>query len=395
MGHDTLTIAEARGYFPQSQAGSYLSTCARGLLPVPSRAAIDAHLDALEAGSIDKDGLFQSVERVRDSFAQLVGCDADEIAFTKNVSEGLNIVAAALEWQAGDNVVVCLELEHPNNVYPWLNLRARAGVQVRAVAPRDGHVDIERVIRSIDHRTRLVTLPSVTFAPGFRADVAAVGRYCRERGVFTLVDAVQSVGILDTKVQQLSIDGLAVSTQKGLCGLYGMGMLYCRRHWADRLRPAYLARFGVDLGMDANEASLGGDNYQLAVGARRFDVGNYNYPGVVAAEQSLSILNAVTTTAIERHVMSLSRQLIDGLLELDVTVAGGECGEHTANIVCIGEPGAGHDRSDDPFINTLSEQLSAGGVKHTIRRGMIRMAFHLYNDETDVQRVLQLVAENR
>jgi hypothetical protein len=78
------------------------------------------------------------------------------------VSEGLNMIAAALDWQAGDNAVVCLDLEHPNNVYPWLNQRARSGIEVRAVAPLDGHVDAARIIAAIDARTRLVTLPTAT-----------------------------------------------------------------------------------------------------------------------------------------------------------------------------------------------------------------------------------------
>ncbi len=191
----------------------------------------------------------------------------DEIAFTKNVSEGLNMVATALPWQAGDNVVVCPELEHPNNVYCWLNLR-RHGVNVRTVQARDGHLPVDDMAQRIDDRTRAVTASTVTFAPGFRTDIDALGRICRDRGMFFLVDAAQSCGVLHTDVAASHIDGLAVSTQKGLLGLYGMGFLYCRREWAEQMQPAYLARFGVDLG-DAHEASLGSDAYKLMPGARR------------------------------------------------------------------------------------------------------------------------------
>lgn len=381
---------DVSGLFPGTQNHSYLSTCTRGLLSVPARKALNKHLQDLEKGTTDKQALFECIERVRSSFAELIKCDADEVAFTKNVSEGLNIIAASMDWQAGDNVVVCFDIEHPNNVYPWLNQRARKGVEVRAVPHVEGHVDAGRLIEAIDGGTRLVTLPTVSFSPGFRTDVEAVGKVCRENGVFLLADAVQSAGILDTDVDALKVDGLAVSTQKGLCGLYGMGFLYCRREWAERLTPAYLARFGVDLG-DAHEAAFGSDNYRLEKGARRFDLGNYNYPGAIVADQSLAILNGIGTQVIEDHVVALASRLIEGLLGAGLPVAGGPPGPHTGSIICIGEIGkGGHDTSDDRFILGLSAHLEAGKVVHTIRRGLVRLALHVYNTDQDIDRLLEL-----
>jgi cysteine desulfurase/selenocysteine lyase len=396
MPAPTMSIDAARTLFPgYGRDSTYLDTCARGLLPAPARAALEAHLDALTTGTIDKAALFAATATTRASFARLVRCAPDEIAFTKNVSEGLNMIAAALDWRAGDNAVVCLDLEHPNNVYPWLNQRARTGIEVRAVAPLDGHVDAARIIAAIDARTRLVTLPTVTFSPGFVTDVTQVAQACRARGVLLLADAVQSVGVLDTDVATLGVDALAVSTQKGLCGLYGMGFLYCRREVAQRLTPAYLARFGVNVGGGAHEATLGTSNYELMPAARRFDLGNYNYPGVLVAGASLQILEAVGTKAIEAHVRGLAARLIGGLLAAGLPVAGGAAGAHTSSIVCVGRIGAGgHDSTDDPQIAALSERLTAAGVVHTIRRGMIRFGLHLYNTEADVDRVLELAHEH-
>ncbi|MFT5446329.1 MAG: cysteine desulfurase/selenocysteine lyase [Gammaproteobacteria bacterium] len=85
------------------------------------------------------------------------------------------------------------------------------------------------LVNAIDERTRMVTLSSVPFTPGRVTDLAPIGAACRERGVFLLVDAVQSVGILETDVEALGIDAFAVSTQKGLLGLYGMGFLLSAR----------------------------------------------------------------------------------------------------------------------------------------------------------------------
>lgn len=393
MADTPLDIASARALFPGRDHSTYLSTCTRGLLPRPARDALDRHLDELTTGSTDKAALFRLTEELRAGFARLVGGEADEVTYTKNVSEGLNMVAASMDWRPGDDVVVCLDMEHPNNVYPWLHQRALHGIEVREVPHREGHVDPERLCEAMTPRTRVVTLPSVSFAPGFRTRIAPVARACRDAGALLLVDGVQSVGVLHTDVREQGIDALAVSTQKGLCGLYGMGFLYLRREWAERLRPPYLARFGVDLGGDAHEAAMGGRNYALGAAARRFDLGNYNYPGITAASESLSILERVGTRRIEAHVLALSARLVEGLLALGLPVAGGAPGPHSSGIVCIGSlDSGGHDSTTDPGIQALSARFDTAGITHTLRRGMLRLALHLYNDEADVDRVLEVAA---
>jgi cysteine desulfurase/selenocysteine lyase len=133
----TSSVTDASREFPATEQLTYMDVSARGVISRAVRAALDTHLDGRMLGSAEKDEYFALVERTRGRFAQLINAHADEVALTKNVSEGLNTVAASLPWQAGDNVVLCPELEHPNNVYCWLNLRHR-GVEVRMVSPRGG-----------------------------------------------------------------------------------------------------------------------------------------------------------------------------------------------------------------------------------------------------------------
>lgn len=385
-----------REEFPGTQDKTYVNAAARGLLSRRSRAALDAYLDQLVDGRLDKAQNFETVERVREKFARLINANADEIAYTKNVSEGLNMIAGSLPWQPGDNVVLCRDVEHPNNIYPWLNLQKRFGVEIRSVPDRDGAIDVQAMIDQIDDRTRLVTAATVTFAPGFRTDIAALGRVCRENGVFFLVDGVQSVGVMATDVEKLMVDALAVSTQKGLCGLYGMGFLYCRRDWADRITPAALARFSVDLGADVHEATMGDGTYELMGGARRFDIGNYNFPAAVAAEPSLDLLLDIGPETIEDYVCGLSHRLAGGLHQLGLQVSGGPPGPHLAHIVTAGTfTRETHESSGDPEADALYDHLTANDVIMTVRRGMLRFSPHLYNNEADIDRILDLVREHR
>lgn len=389
MAEDEFAIA--RRDYPALEHGPYFDVAARGILSRTVRRAIDWQLDDAMLHGGRKQLWMEQLEATRARFARLIRAEVDEIAFTKNVSEGLNIIAAGLPWQSGDNVVVAAEAEHPNNVYAWLNLRKR-GVAVKLVPTRDGEIVASTVIDAIDARTRLVTVASQTFSPGLRTDVDAIGAACRDRDVFLLVDGAQSVGILDTDVARSRIDGLAVSTSKGLLGLYGMGFLYCRRAWAERIEPAYLARFGVEL-EDGHEADMGDLAYRLAPGARRFDLGNYNFPAVYAAHASLDRLLGLGTDAIERHVGALARRLADSLAQLGLPVYGRDRRDALGSIVCVGRLGAGHDTTGDPRMAALYARLSAHNVRLSIRRGVLRFSLHLYNAAEDIDRVIALVAE--
>lgn len=384
-----LSIESLRRDFPAATDGIYLNVAARSILSNTALAAVNALITSHQGGATKKESWDHIGESCRAHFARLIGASADEIAYTKNVSEGLNIVAQAFPWQEGDNVVLCPALEHPNNIYAWLNLRRR-GVEVRTVPAQNNAIDTAAMIRAIDHRTRLLTAATVSFTPGYRTDVATLGRACRERGVFFLVDAVQSSGVLKIDVAESCIDGLATATSKGLLGLYGLGFLYVRRDWIDRLVPAYLARFSVDQGA-AHESEMGSLDYRLLADARRFEAGHYPWPALAAADASLGQLLAVGPERIEAHATALAARLGDGLAALGLPVCRPPAGVAPTQIVTVGHMGVGSAYSTaDARLNAVGAYLEAQGVRFSVRRGLLRFATHAYNDARDIERVLEL-----
>lgn len=380
-------IGDARRLFRGAGESVYFDVGARGLMPETSRAAIDQHLDELMAGRADKAAMFAATERVRAKFARLIHAEPDEVALVKNMSDGVCTLAAAFEFAPGDEVLLCADLEHPNNIYPWLNLRDRLGIKVRSIPSENDQIPVEAMIASMTQRTRLVTVSTNTFSPGLRTDLAPLGAACRARGIFLLADAAQSVGVLRDDVGQLKIDGLVCAAQKALLGLYGLGFLYVRREWAERMRPAGLVRFGVDLGQ-GHEADIGQGEIRLKPGARRFEVGNYNFPALIGLEPCLDLFHALGPGTIESHACGLARQLAEGLRALGLPVAGGPDFTHLAHIVCIGHHSPMHDATGDATTGALHAALVEAGVKHSLRGGMIRLGLHLYNDQQDVERTL-------
>lgn len=388
---------EARELFPGICDKVYLDVAGRGLMSLAVSDALEKHFQELRSGTVDKAEYFVTIARVREKFATLINAHPDEVAYTKNVSDGLNAISSAMDWHRGDSVILCTELEHPNNVYPWLNIRDRFGVEVRTIPNRLSSIDVSGIVNAIDDTTRLVTVSSVTFAPGKRADIETLGNVCRARGVFLLVDAAQAVGVLHTDVKRMKVDGLVVATQKALLGLYGMGFMYCRRECAERLRPAALARFGVTFGSGMHEASTGsGLEYSLMPGARRFDIGNYNYPAVYAVEQSLDLLMRIGTERIDNYVCELAKCLSNGLESLGIPVCSSKTGPELSHIVTAGYYCQDSNNSvTDPEIAAIAKYLQDNHVVFSIRRGLMRFAFHLYNNKADIEKVLSLIADWR
>lgn len=396
-------LAEARALFPGAARRPYFDVAVRSLLAAPVRAAVDRFLDAAMDGGPDKETLFGLVERGRERFARWIGADPDEVAWTRNVTDGLNLFLGSLDWRAGDEVVFCPELEHPANVLPWRNLAARRGVRLVAVPaePESGRLPSERLAEAVTPRTRVIAAATVSFAPGFRTDLAPLREAKRASGALLVLDAAQSVGVLRTAVRESGADVLAAATYKGLAAFHGTGFLYCRREVAESLAPAALGRFGISNG-DAGETEIPERGLPYAPGARRFDLGNYNYPGAVAAERALELLGEFGAAAIEAHAVGLAGELAAGLAALGLPVAGGARdsggGERApsgrTHLVAVGSPGrGGHGSAEDPRLNALHDRLRGAGVGLSVRRGVLRFSCHLWNDRSDVERVLEVAAD--
>jgi selenocysteine lyase/cysteine desulfurase len=385
---DDAMIREA---FRDLGSAVYLDVAARGPLPAAARQAAEAMLMAQASGQVPKAEWFAMTERVREKAARLLHVSPADLAFTKNASEGLNIVASALRLGRGDRILCAPGVEHPNNIFPWLWQEENGGAElVRIALPADG--DLEgAMIAALDDRTKLVTVTSLDFASGRRTDLARLGSACRARGVFLLVDAAQTAGVLAEDLSALPIDAWATAAQKGLLGLYGLGLLYVRPEAAARLRPTYLARFSVDLA-ESHEAAGPEGGWALKQGAGRFEVGNHNFVALAALEKSLDLLLALGPAEIQRRSTGAAGMLRQGIDSLGLPVLPVPP-DRRGHIVSVGEGiGSGHDTTDTPWINDLSAHLRRARIVHSVRRGVLRLSTHVHVLPEIAERALDAIA---
>src|SRR4051794_20085921 len=171
---------------------------------------------------------YQDLEKLRIASATMMNAHRDEIAFIKNTSEGISIVAAGLEWQWGD-VIVTTGVEYPANIYPWMEVVRSHGAKLVMVPEETDHngrraVPTEKIIEAAgDARCKIVALSHVEFASGQRHELARIGQFCRENNKIFCVDAIQTLGVIPIDVQAMHIDYLAADGHKWLMGPEGAG----------------------------------------------------------------------------------------------------------------------------------------------------------------------------
>lgn len=387
-GVDWLAL---RNRYPAASNFVFLNAGSRGLLSTTAHAAGLASLNADLTMTPDKPGGDAQLSDVRALFAQLVNASPDEIAVTKNVSEGLNVVASAIDWRPGDNIVISSDVEHSNNIYLWLSL-AKRGVEVRDVPTAGGAIDPAAMAKAIDSQTRIVTASAVTFTPGFRTPLAPIGQAARAAGALFLVDGVQACGIIDIDVGRDCIDALATSTSKGLLGVRGLGFLYVHKDWIPKLTPMHIARNSVD-SQGKHYSEFEGGGFALWGDARRFEAGNYNYTGIAIARAALQELLDIGVPNIEARAVGLATQLAEGLRAQGWPVVEPPQGIERSHLVVLGERGAGGpDTTGDPRLDRLKAMLESSKVRLSIRRRLVRFGFHFYNDDSDVEAVLSIAA---
>jgi cysteine desulfurase / selenocysteine lyase len=344
----------------------------------PSIEVRDAMAQMLDGITSYGDRKFRDWERSNDwsrsTAARLVNAQPREIAFLRNTSEALSVVANGVVWRPGDNVV-SIAVEFPANIYPWLRLVPERGVELRLQDAHDGWVDIDELLLRIDERTRLVTVSWVEFGSGQRLDIARIGRFCRERNILFVVDAVQGLGALRLDVERDCVDVFAAGGHKFLLGPKGVALLYIADRVLDQIRPTVIGWTAVKNYKDYLIHEL-----DFREGAARFEGGTLNETGICGLGHSIDLLLTAGPSRIEQHVLSLNKYICQRLEERGYVVCNsGSAAERSAIVVC---------KHPDRPADEICSRLEAHNVIISSRLGRLRIAPHFYNSQDDVDRLI-------
>ncbi len=380
---------------------TWVLSCGKGPLP---RRASDALARFLERERRPWDltwqeGFLELPGRIRASAARLVGGEPDDITLVPSTSDALIVVARGLTLDDGDEILLPLG-EFPSNAWPWRAL-GRRGVSVREVPLWDGQLAGEhawdstppppgcdpesRLAEAIGPRTRLVSASWVRFQDGLRLDTARLGETCRQRGVTLVVDGIQGAGTLPIDVSGSA--AFATNGHKGLLGPQGLGFLWTHPAFRRELVPpgGWLA---VEQAIDFSRASTDFERGWAEDGTR-LEGGVPNLLGCVALGESLALIEQAGVAAISAWTERLARRLLEGLS------GSGTWGAEARRARALFDEGRGsaivslhHGGRGQAWLQGVLESGFERRVYASVREGYLRIGFHGYNDDDDVDRIL-------
>jgi len=396
-----MEIAAARACFPGTRRYAFLDAACASLMPVQADEALRRlGQDLLTCPEGDASAHHVALDRTahpaRVAAAALINARPDDIALVESTTQGLEIIAASVPLGRGDKVLVG-DTEFLGLAIPWIPRQQQFGFRIEVVPSRGGRVLAEDFEKVCDAQTRMILLSSVQWNTGFRADLTAFSDLARRRNVLLVVDAIQQLGAVRIDVKATPVDFLVCGGHKWLNAPVGRGFLYVHPRRVEELTPPAWGYLNVKTPPEgwaeyfATPDIPAVRDYEFTRKARRFEVGGTgNYPGNVVLEAAVRLLLDVGQAAIEEHVFRLRRVLIDKLVAAGARVVSPDGDGEGSGIVTF-TLGQGQARD-----NACLEELRRRGVlishRYTAGLGGLRVSVHLFNNEEDIERLVQAVA---
>ena len=291
--------------FPFAVEHCYLNAAGQHPLSVHTLAAMQSHLHYQTFGQGEEREYFSRRQQaeLKQEFAELVGADAEEIAFVQSTSDGENIVVAGLDLVGRGGNVVVDDLHFTSSLFLYKSLEA-LGVELRVVENRGGRISLDEMESAIDSETRLVSMALVSNINGYMHDVASVSALAHERGAYLYADIIQAVGAVPLDMKSMGIDFAAASTYKWLMAERGFGLLYVDRELQEEVLPT--TRWGHRQVSDFDRESWTWKSHR---GAAKYETGNISEPLAAAVLSSVRQIRAMGVGRIVEHAQPLVARL--------------------------------------------------------------------------------------
>ena len=365
---------DIRKEFPVTENSTYLNSAAAGPLSrATSAAATEYYQQMMNDGDIHWDEWLERREEVRRKVAAFINAEPDEIALTTNTSSGMNVIIDALETHG--EVISC-DLEFPVSTLPWMNRR----IPVHLVKSIDGAVAIADIGEAMNVRTGIICVSHIQYSSGFRIDLEALGN--AKGGHALVVNAAQSAGVFEIDVKRMKIDALSATGHKWMLSGYGSGFVYLSRELLEGSKPRAIGWLSVEdpYSDRNNEVHLRHD------AAARAELGCPHFAGMFALGASVDLIASVGMKNIEERALELNRFLTGRLIESGWKVLSPIADERMRSAETLVEV-------DDPVgvVAKLAEQK----IIVTKKPQGIRVATHFFNNEADVERLIERLCQNR
>jgi len=366
-----------RREYPGLKHQAYLDTSTTGLISKKSYEAMRNQLDRRHFNGVTLSEYWEDwayADNVREPLAEMINADGKEVFYGKDCSDMINVFVSKVDIPANANVVIP-DISFPSTRNSWLN-RVPDGLEVRYVKNNNGVVTTKQIIEAMDEQTLAVSVCSVEPSNGFRYDLHELGRVCKERNIYFVVDATQGLGAMELDVRKMNIDVMVASTYKWLNNVFGIGVGFIRKELLVEIVPNHMGWVGT------RDRIKDFTNLELTIneGAKRFETGGLNWIGLCGLAESINTYLSLGKRDVEDHILALVDILyreIEGL-------------ENVKLLPLIPL----RNRSNIVYLRTAEtdslteDDFRANGIRVNISGSKIRVGIHFYNNESDIQSLI-------
>lgn len=369
---------EIRGQYDLWDARTYLNT--GGLGPSP-RPVLDRFREVMDDLQLRSETGHNLIEAAREPVARFFGASEEEIAFTRNATEGNAIVASGLALKAGDEIIIDAHA-HPGGAIPWLNRWKQDGIVVRTFDPSgtDAAGIVSHMEDLITSRTRAIQVSHVTAPTGILLPVVEIADLARRHGCWFHIDGAQSAGMMPIDLHAVGCDSWATSGHKWLGAPHGTGILFIRRDGLDRIRPTEVGAYS-----DAGFALPNQLDYIQT--ARRHESGTRNAPLVEGLRSACAFMDTIGMHQVRNRGLALTARLRKGLSALDdVDILTPPATEMHGSILTFRSPAVPFR---DLYRHLTQEHRLRIRIVTEVDLNAVRISLHVFNSEADVDRVVE------
>jgi L-cysteine/cystine lyase len=384
-----VDLEKIRSQIPVLAHTAYMNTGWSGPPPRQVAQAMKDRIDLeLEKGPIMPEVLEAGREiqyQAREAAAKVFNATVDEVLVTRNTTEGLNIVLSGLDWNQGDEIVIC-DMEHGSVIAPTQLIGQRYGLPIKVVhleMSDSSEVILTKIEDALTSKTRMVFISHILYATGRRMPAEELRKVTKDRGILLMLDGAQTGGHIELDMYRSGFDFYSIPGQKWLLGYEGSGALFIRREHLERIHPAHTGGRGIARPADANYFQPVSDSMEKFLG------GSVSVPVQLAFLEATKFVQAVGIKNIEERNLTLADSAKAKLAEIPgVTVNSPLERSASSGLVSFAISG----QEPVPVV----EQLWANHrlvVRQVGNPAGVRASLHFFNTEDEVDLLVGGVRE--
>lgn len=330
-------------------------------------------------------------ETARKKVAEFINAEFDEVVFTSGTTESLNMIAEGFFkelLEPGDEILLT-KSEHASNVLPWFRLANTNNVLINYIDLDENlHVTMENVIKSITPKTKLISIAGITNVVGDERPIEEICKYAHANDIFVVIDGAQLVPHKKVDVKKSDIDFLAFSGHK-MCGPTGIGVLYGKKEFLDKLKP-------INLGGGMNESFDNENEVYLKELPTRLEAGTPNIAGAIGLASAIDYLNNIGMDNINEYEKKLKSYMIDKLIKIpyiDIINLESDSGIISFNIEGIFSQDVAF------YLNKYNICVRAGNhcakilKSQTGVKNSLRVSLYFYNTYEEIDKFIELISD--